>query len=155
MILVMPGLYAMFSGAPFVPSSAKRSKAIMKLGDFKASDVVYDLGCGDGRVIREVANRGVKKAIGYEFSVPTYLLAIFRRYLGKTKEKIKYRNFWKQDYKDADVLICFLLDKSMKEVEKQIWPTLKKGAKVVSNVFRMHSLEPEAKLDGVYLYVKK
>jgi len=155
LILVLPGLYAMFRGAPYVPSSDKKIKAIMKLGDFGEKDVVYDLGCGDGRVIREVAGRGVKRATGYELSIPTYFLARLRRHFASSEEKIYFGNFWKQDFSDADVLVCFLLDKSMIEVGERIWPKLKKGARVVSNIFKMGDLKPDLVKDGVYLYVKK
>ncbi len=151
---VLPGLYAMMFGAPFVPSSRERVKAILKMANVKSTDVVYDLGCGDGRLIREFTNAGVVKAVGYEFSIPTYFLARLKKWFSKNSGKIKYGNFWKKTFEDADVIACFLLDNSMKDFEKKIWPKLNRGVRVVSNSFRMPSVEPDLSKNGVHLYVK-
>ena len=149
-LLITPGFYAMITGAPFVLTKQKQLKAILKLGNFRSGDVVYELGCGDGRIIRAVAKQGVKKAVGYEFSIPTFLYAVLK---SRGKEKIYFRNFWKEDYSDSSVLILFLLDNAMREFEKEIWPKLKKGTRVVSNSFLM-SFDADESLDGVYLYIK-
>lgn len=154
LVLVLPGLYSMFFGAPFVTTGKRRREAIMKLADFGEEDVVYDLGCGDGRLIREVAEKGVKEAVGYEFSVPTYVLARLKSFLVGGREKIRFGNFWGKDFSDADVVMCFLLDRTMGDFEKKIWPTLKRGARVVSNEFRMRKIEPDSGKDRVWLYVK-
>lgn len=145
----------MIFGAPYVSTTKKRLAAVIKLGDFKKSDVVYELGCGDGRIIRRVAEKGVKKAIGLEFSIPTYFLAKAKAVWFEGKEKILFRNFWRMDLSKADVVICFLLDRTMKDFEDKIWPKLKKGARVISNEFRLEKVEPDESLDMVYLYVKK
>lgn len=155
LIIVAPGMYSMLYGAPFIPTDSKRRKIIMKMGDFQSSDSVYELGCGDGRIIQEVADRGVKSAIGYEFSLPTYFLARMNKFLLRRKGSIRFRNFWKQDYSRADVLICFLLEYTMLDFEKRIWPGLKDGTKVISNRFKMKSVRPDSVEEGVYLYIKK
>lgn len=153
--LLLPGVYSMLYGAPFIPTGKKRIKAILKLGNFSERDVVYDLGCGDGRIIRAIAKKKVKKAVGYEFSIPTYLYAKLKTALFGGGEKIKFGNFWNKDFSDADVLICFFLDRTMRDFERKIWPKLKTGSRVVSNEFKMKSVKPEKKQDSVYLYVKK
>ena len=122
---------------------------------FFPNDVVVELGCGDARIIRKVASLGVKCAIGYEFSVPTYLWACFQRFLKQGKEVIVFADFWKQDFSEVDVVICFLLENTMLDFEKKIWPKLKVGAKVVSNEFKMSGVSPNKKEGRVYLYVKK
>jgi len=155
LILILPGLYGMLFGAPFIISSKKRISSIFNLVKFDKNDVVVELGCGDARIIRKVASLGVKNAIGYEFSVPTYFWACFQKFLNKSKEKIIFADFWKQNFEDVDVLICFLLENTMLDFEKKIWPKLKKGAKVVSNEFKMKSVTPDREEGRVYLYVKK
>ena len=154
LFLVVPGLYATLKGAPYLPSSKKDIERVLSLGKFKKNDVVYDLGCGDGRVIRAVAAKGVKESIGYEFSAPTFFLAKVRSWIFGKGELIYFADFWKLDFKQADVLICFLLVDSMGDFEKKIWPKLKKGARVLSNQFEMKGLKYVSKKANVYLYVK-
>lgn len=154
-LLILPGMYAMITGAPFVLTTKKRLSAMIKLGNFKKTDVVYDLGCGEGRIIRAVAKCGVKKAVGYEFSLFTYLLARIKTLFLRGKEKIYFRNFWKEDFKDATVIVCFLLPKPMAKIKREIWPKLKKGTRLVSNDAKLPGVKPEKELHKVFLYIKK
>lgn len=152
-LFIIPGLYAAFVGGPFVPSSKKRHKSMLKLAKFKKSDIVYDMGCGDGRLVFTSAPF-VKKAIGYELSVPLFLFAKFISLFKKKNISIRFGDIWKQDYSDADVILCYLLPSSMKKFFKVVWPTLKPGTRVISNAFQLHSLKPTDIDDRVYLYRK-
>lgn len=154
-MLLIPGMYAMLKGAPFIITDKKKKEIILKLGNFGASDFVCDLGCGDGSLIGLIADRGVKNAVGYEFSIPTYLLAKLRGVLSGSKAKVKFGNFWKQDFSQVDVIVCFLLNHSMRSFEKNIWPKLHRGTRVISNSFKMDFVEPEIYESGIYLYRKK
>ncbi len=152
--ILIPGIYAMAYGAPFIDTDRVRANMIMELGKFGAEDIVYDLGCGSGRLIREIAGRGVKEAIGYEFSIPTYLWAKFLSLVKGRGEEIRFGNFWKKDFSDADVVICFLLERTMNDFEKKLWPKLTNGVRVISNEFQMNNVMHEDNLGRVYLYVK-
>lgn len=154
LMLILPGLYAMFTGAPFVPTGRKERDIILRLGKFNKKDVVVDLGCGDGRVIRDIAISGVKQAIGYEYSFPTYLFALWRKFLARTKEKIVFADFWKQDFSGVNKIVCFLLTDSMRKFEKEIWPNLKKGTVVISHAFKMKNVSPVAVEGSVIVYKK-
>ncbi len=149
-VLIAPGLYAAFTSGPFVPSARKRHKTMLKLAELTDSDTVYDLGCGDGRLVFS-ASRLSKKAIGYDLSIPLVLygkiLSIFH-----PKAQIRFGNIWKQNYDDATVIFCYLLPGAMKQFHKEVWPKLKKGTRVISNAFEIHDLKPLKKEDKVYLY---
>ena len=155
LVLVLPGMYAMFFGAPLTITDKKRFEAMLELGKFEKDDVVYDLGCGDGRIIHRISENKVKKAVGYELSVPTYIVAIVRKWIVGGKEKILFGNFWNKDFSDATILICFLLPDSMKTFEEKIWPKLRRGVKVLSNDAQMYKVKDERELHKVYLYIKK
>lgn len=155
MILIGSGLYSMFAGAPFVGSSKKRMETMFEFAKLKKNDRVADLGCGDGRVVYAVADKGVKYSVGYEFSLPTYFYALWKKKKEKRKGEIKFKNFWKEDFSKFDVLICFLLGKTMDRFARDVWPKLKKGTRVISNEFIIEALEPDRAKNRVYLYIKK
>lgn len=150
-ILLIPGFYAAITSGPFVPSSRKRHRSMLKLADLQPTDIVYDLGCGDGRLVFNAA-RFAKKAIGYELSIPLYLFGKLRSLFGRPNAFIRYGNIWKQDYRDADVIFCYLLPKAMKQFYREVWPTLKPGTRVISNAFQIHEVKPIKKEEKVYLY---
>ena len=81
-LLIMPGVYAAITSGPFVPSSRKRHKTMISLADLSPDDIVYDLGCGDGRFVFTAAPF-VKQSIGYELYIPLYLfgkiVSIFKK----------------------------------------------------------------------------
>ena len=151
-LMILPGIYAAFTSGPFVPSARKRHKTMLRLADLSDKDVVYDLGCGDGRLIFS-ASKLAKKAVGYDLSIPLVLygklLSLFH-----AKAHIRFGNLWKQDYSDADVIFCYLLPNAMKQFHRDVWPKLKKGTRVISNAFEIHNLKPVKKEDKVYLYCK-
>lgn len=151
LIVIVPGMYAMIFGAPMLRTSDKRLAAILKLGTFMPDDKVVDLGCGDGKIIRAIASREVRDVTGYEFSVPTYFLA---RFLAHGKAKVIFGNFWKQDLRRFDVIICFLMERTMLDFERKIWPRLSPGTRVISNEFLMSGVKPAMKEGMVYLYLK-
>jgi hypothetical protein len=152
---VFPGIYSMIFGAPLTITSRKRRNAIIELGNFKKNDVVYDLGCGDGKLIHEISKRGVKEAIGYEFSVPTYIVAVIRKWLVQGRERIFYKNFWKRDYSKATKIVCFLLPNSMRKLKKEIWANLRRGVMLISNDAKLPGIKAEKEMHNVYLYIKK
>lgn len=149
----LPGLWLIFRRSPpFVPTPKKTMDTMLRLAKLKKGEIVYDLGCGDGRLLIEAAAKGAT-AIGYEFSYPTYLLAWFRtRNMGNATAR--FGNFWRHSYDDADVIFCYLLTHTMKDFEEKIWPTLKKGCRVVSHCFKMPGVVPAEASEGVHLYVK-
>jgi len=153
-LLIAPGVYSSFYGAPFVPSKNRNIKSILKLGKFKNNDVVVELGSGDGRIIREISLLNVKQAVGLEYSFFTHIFALFLKFIKRTKETLKWKNFWKFDFKNADVLVCFLMPDSMIEFKKKLWPKLRKGTRVLCNSFEIKDLPYLEKENDVFLYIK-
>lgn len=125
---------------------------MLDLADLKKTDVAYDLGCGDGRLVFWAA-KFCKKAIGYELSIPLFLFGKIRELFNGKNAQICYGNIWKQDYNDANVIFCYLLPKAMKQFYKEVWPKLKPGTKVISNAFQIHEVKPTKKEGKVYLYI--
>lgn len=150
--LSVPGLYAMVKGAPFLPTTRKRVKQMIKIAKIKEGQKVYDLGCGDGRIVFAAAKEGAT-AVGLELSIPVYIWAKVKA-IFYPKVTIRYRDFWTQNYEDADIIFCFLLVQTMEKLEKDIWPTLKPGCKVISNSFRLPNIKPTYDKDGIRVYTK-
>jgi ubiquinone/menaquinone biosynthesis C-methylase UbiE len=132
---------------PFVPTHEKVVAAMLKLAAVKEGDTVYDLGCGDGRiVIAAVKDFGAKKGLGIDFN-PERLKDCEKRMKDQklTEEQIKKLTFKQgdvlkltaEDFKDVDVVTLYLLP----EVNLRLMPVLQKGlkpgARIVSHDFDM------------------
>jgi SAM-dependent methyltransferase len=151
-LLGLPGIRARWGGAPYVWTDKKTQATMVRFASIKPGDVVYDLGCGDGRLIRAAARKGAL-AYGVEASLLTCSLA-WMWSLPVRNARIRFGDLWAGRYDDADVVFCYMLVKGMERFEREIWPTLKPGCRVVSNSFKMKGVEPEKTEGGVYLYRK-
>lgn len=131
-------------GAPWVPSKAEDVERFLSLANLKSGQVMYDLGCGDGRFVCAAAARGAR-AVGFEISLFPYLLAQMRRFFLGTREncKISYKNFWSADLRDADVVYFFLMQKIYPRLKEKLETELRPGAKVIAYVWPVDGWEPK------------
>src|SRR6516164_8905699 len=53
---------------PYVPTTEAAVQAMLKLGDVKKTDIVYDLGCGDGRIVIAAAKGLGARGVGIDIN---------------------------------------------------------------------------------------
>ncbi len=135
--ITIPTIYAMLKGAPFVPTPMKRAEKIVKMAKIKKGQVVYDIGCGDGRFVYIAANKYGAKAIGIELSPLVYLLALIRKLFWRSKAHIKYGDFALYNLKNADIIFCYLLPDTLKKLQPMIDKKIKKGTIIYSYAFQI------------------
>jgi SAM-dependent methyltransferase len=150
-LLIFAYGFVLLFGAPYFPSLKPHMAAALKLLDLKEGQIVYDLGCGDGRFLKAAAKAG-HKSVGYELNpfVFAYAWLTTRRY-GR-RVKVKFGNFWKADISKADAVFVFLLDKYMPQLDAKLKNEGKEGLKLASHTFKIPGKKPTAQNYGVYLY---
>jgi len=152
-VICVPTLpLVMQKAPPFIPTPKAIVDDMIALAVIKKGDRVYDLGCGDGRLLLAAAKQGAI-ATGYELSIPALLIAKWRtrKY---PQIDVRYGDFWKREYSDADVIFCYLLKEKMKMFEETIWLQMKPGTRVVSHAFKMPTVAVTAKRGGAVMYTK-
>ena len=137
--------YAGLQAAPWVPVFKKDIERIIKLVDIQEGDVVYDLGCGDGRVLVALANNSrARLLVGYEISFIPYLWSKLRfLFLGLgSRAEVRYANFLRRDLGQADVIFCFLTPMAMRRLEPKFASELRRGTRIVSYSFSLPRWQP-------------
>lgn len=137
--------WASFSAASWVPMWSKDLKRILDLAKFKKGDVLYDLGCGDGRILQYAAeNYDIREAVGFEISFIPYFFAKLRAKFAKGHKKmsVKYGDLYRADLSKADVIVCFLTPKAMKKLKTKFEKELKDNARILSYAFEVPGWEP-------------
>lgn len=153
---------ASLSAAPWVPVWKKDVTRILEIADIQPGEVVYDLGCGDGRILVEAVKNYGAQVKGVEIAILPYLASKIRILFTGTwrKSKIKLGNLFYQDLSQADVIVCFLSSSAMQRLAKKLDKELKPGARVVSYAFPINAWhpvkvnKPNSESIGVYLYKK-
>ena len=146
-------------GALYVSTSRVRISAFLDAVPMKAGQLLVDIGCGDGRVLRQVRRRYEVRAVGYELNLLAYVKAKLLCF-GRKNIQIRWRNFWTVDLSDADVVFCYLFPDVMRNLAAKLKSDLKPGAVVVSCNFHLPGFSPERVLrpgnslhnDPIYVY---
>ena len=153
--------YAGVSGAPWVPTWKSDVDRFIGIADILPGQVMVDLGCGDGRLVFAAARVGAD-ARGYEISLLPYLLARLRAPFarGKGRASIFFRDLWKTDLRDVDVVYFFLMPDKIDRLKEKLMRELKPGAKVISYVWPIKGWNADRELieeghTSLYLYTKK
>jgi predicted RNA methylase len=129
---------------------------MLKMAEVGPGDVVYDLGCGDGRTIVTAARRYGARAVGIEIDPLRYLWCqMLITALGlRDRVRVIFGSFYRQDLSDATVVTCYLLQSTNEKLEDKLKYELRPSTRVVSNSFTF----PELRLlrrdgeDEIYLY---
>jgi predicted RNA methylase len=148
-ILAISISWTISRGAPWVPTSMKMVHKMLKLAELKPDELVYDLGCGDGRFIITAALSYRARAVGIELDPLRFLWCqIMITVLGlRERVKVLHGDLFKADLSEADVVTCFLLPSTNKKIEGKLLDELRPGTRVVSNTFLFNQVPP-TKRDG-------
>lgn len=141
--------------AVFVPTPHDIVERMLREAGVKKSDVVVDLGSGDGRYVIAASKMFGCKAIGYEIDerlVQQSREALAKENLG-TLASIEHKDIFTLDLSGADVVTVFLYPRLMERLIPQL-EKLKPGSRIVSHQFEMPGIKPdktilvESKEDG-------
>lgn len=150
-VLTVLFAFVLLFGAPYLPTQRRQTQAALDLINLKPGQTLYELGCGDGRVLKQAAARGIH-GVGYELNPLVALIARIHTWKYRKTVKIVCGNFWRADVGGADAVFVFLLDRFMPKLDKKLTQELKKGTPLVSFAFKIPSKEIARQKDGVYLY---
>jgi len=151
---------------PYVPTPIPVVRAMLKLAGAGPDDIVYDLGCGDGRIlIIAVKEFNVKKAVGVEKDPERLNEALKNIRENNLTDRIVLINndFFEVDTSEATIVTLFLLTVVNEALRPKLEKELRDGARVVSHEFRIPGWNPYRVVDvrddnglnhTVYLYVK-
>jgi len=142
--------WTIFRGAPWVPTPMKIVHKMLKLADLKPNELLYDLGCGDGRIIITAAKHYGTRAVGIELDPIRYLWCLISITIMGLRDQISiiHGDLFKQDLSNADVVICYLLPDTNKKLEDKLLEELQPGTRVVSNTFLFPNIQ-QTKQDGL------
>ena len=131
--------------APAYPTPQAVVERMLALAEVKPGELVYDLGCGDGRIVITAATKFSARAVGVEIRRDIYECTVARvNSLGLgEKVQIIHGDALKTDLTQADVVTLYLLTSSNERLRPVLEAQLKTGARVVSHDFEIKGWKPE------------
>jgi SAM-dependent methyltransferase len=125
--------------APFVPTPQDVVNRMLQLAGVTSQDVVYDLGCGDGRIVITAAERFGARGVGIDFDPQRIAEANANADRAGVSHLVTFieQDAMLVDVSDATVVTLYLLSSSNLKLRPRLTQQLKAGARIVSHAFSM------------------
>jgi SAM-dependent methyltransferase len=132
----------------YVPTPQPVVDAMLDLADVSQSDVVYDLGSGDGRIVITAATRFGARGVGIEIDPALVEKARVNAAAAGVSDRVRFvrQNLFAADIRNATVVTLYLLQSINERLRPKLVRELKPGTRIVSHVFNMGPEWPPEKM---------
>jgi SAM-dependent methyltransferase len=142
---------------PYVPTPQNAVDKMLQMADVSKSDLLYDLGCGDGRLVVTAAQRYGARGVGIDLDPERVEEAKQNAKRAKVSERTKFlvADLFEADFSEATVVTLYLLNSVNRKLRPQLWRQLKVGTRIVSHAFDMGKEWPPERtemIEGRTLY---
>ncbi len=131
---------------PYVPTPPEVIARMLEVAGVDSNDVLYDLGCGDGRIVVTAAKeRKVRKAVGFDLDPRRIRESVENARLAGVAERASFeqKNLFDVDLREATVLSLYLLPAVNLQLRPKLFRELRPGTRVVSHDFDMADWRPD------------
>ena len=138
---------------PYVPTPQPVVDKMLQMGNVRRNDVLYDLGCGDGRIVVTAAKRHGARGVGIDIDPARIEEARQNAELAGVQNRVQFRveNLFDADFSRATVVTLYLLPDLNRKLRPQLWRQLKVGTRVVSHAFDMGDEWPPERTERVQI----
>jgi tRNA G37 N-methylase Trm5 len=141
---------------PYVPTNQKVVDAMLKLAKVTKNDTVYDLGCGDGRIVITAAKDYGARGVGVDINPERIKEANENAKKAGVTDKVKFMegDLFETDFSKASVVTLYLLPAVNLKLRPKLLEQLKPGTRIVSHSFDMGDWKPEQtiEVEGATVY---
>ncbi|WAW11230.1 class I SAM-dependent methyltransferase [Oxalobacter vibrioformis] len=121
--------------AGFIATYPEIVQGMLEIADVNKNDIVYDLGCGDGRIVIAAARDYGARGVGVDLNPKRVTEAIVNAKAAGVEDRVRFEigNFFEVDFSDATVVMLYLPAELNLKLRPYIWKQLKVGARLVSH----------------------
>jgi SAM-dependent methyltransferase len=142
---------------PYVPTENSVVDAMLKLAGVKSTDTVYDLGCGDGRIVVRAAKNFGAHGVGVDINPVRIQEARENAKRNSVESMVRFEegDLFDADIRNATVVTLYLLPNVNLKLRPKLLQDLKPGTRIVSHSFDMGDWKPEKEetVDGATIYL--
>src|SRR5574341_434156 len=130
---------------PYVPTPDKVVEEMLRLANVGKNDVVYDLGCGDGRIVITAAQKYGARGVGIDIDPERIKESNENARKAGVTDRVKFlqQDLFTTDFREATVVTLYLLPALNLKLRPKLLSELKPGTRIVSHAFDMGDWKPE------------
>jgi SAM-dependent methyltransferase len=130
---------------PYVPTEQKLVEKMLEMGEVTKDDIVYDLGCGDGRIVISAALYRGARGVGIDINPTRIEESIANSEKAKVTDRVKFiqSDLFEADISEATVVTLYLLPSVNIRLRPKLFAELKPGTRIVSHDFDMDEWTPD------------
>jgi len=141
----------------YVPTPQPVVEAMLSMAAVKSTDIVYDLGSGDGRIVITAAKKFGARGVGIEIDPALVRKAVENAKAAGVSDRVRFvtQNLFTANLREATVVTLYLLQSINERLRPKLVRELKPGTRIVSHMFNMGPEWPPEKtreLDGSRIY---
>ena len=132
---------------PYVPTPPNVVEAMLEVAEVHEGDVVYDLGCGDGRIVIAAAKKHQVRGVGIDINPDRVQEAEENAREAGVADRVRFleQDLFKADIHEATVVALYLLSSVNLKLRPKLLSELKPGTRIVSHMFDMGDWKPDKK----------
>jgi SAM-dependent methyltransferase len=142
---------------PYVPTPPDLVLAMLHLARVTRDDVLYDLGCGDGRIVITAARQFGARGTGVDLDPQRIMEAEDNARQAGVTRRVRFllQDLFKTDLRDATVVTLYLVPQVNLQLRPTLLRDLKPGTRVVSHAYDMDDWSPDRTVQtgGTTLYL--
>jgi SAM-dependent methyltransferase len=130
---------------PYVSTPYEIAGEMIRLADVKAHDVVYDLGCGDGRLVIEAVKRAGCRGVGIDIDPERIKESRANAKAAGVEGRVRFveQNFFVSDIREATVMLIYLFPDINIRLRDKFLGEMRPGSRLVSHAFDMGDWKPD------------
>ncbi len=140
----------------YVPTPTAVVNEMLRLADVKSTDLVYDLGSGDGRIVIAAAQQRGARGVGIDINPQRVSEANQNAQAAGVSDRVEFRqqDLFQANFSNATVVTLYLLPELNVKLRPKLLSELKPGTRIVSHAFDMGDWQPEqvVEVDGTNVY---
>jgi SAM-dependent methyltransferase len=127
---------------PYVPSKKNIIEKVLQEFPLQNGQLIYDLGCGDGRFLMAAEKKYQTIGKGFELAPLPYLIAQFKKFFHRSKNQFLLKDFYNHSLSDGKFIYCYLYPKLIDKVYQKFIQETSPGSILVSNTFPIKNVSP-------------
>jgi len=142
---------------PYAATPYEMADEMVRLADVKSDDVVYDLGCGDGRLVIAAVKKAGCRGVGIDIDPARIKESRQNAIIADVQDRVRFveQNFFDSDVREATVMLIYLFPDVNIKLRAKFLNEMKPGSRLVSHAFDMGDWKPdkEEQIEGRTIYL--